>query len=550
MESVGTAKLSISAQMLDADIAKYVTAHLSRDNKLSRLDHATKRSIEEAVVQGAQGMFLWVSLVLHDLKKSIGRSSIKATLELLPTDLNETYERVLSEIKGDDRHAAVTVLLWLAYANTPLSLQQLAEISTFHPDNPTTDGAVALNNPGHLENTLNILAGLVLPENAYGSDQDSQISRLDMFGEIVDEVSDTQLNSRWTEHTTFRLCHSSLKEYLLSMSILASDVKDFYLDPVRAHWSIAQTCLGYLSHYSNSSQKTSTEQDLETFPLLEYAAKAWPQHIKLRDCDDSERELSLLTSETRMRDWLLVYDPDQDRTSPFRTEVHDFGSALYHTSLLRLKATAGRLLNAGADVNAQGGRHGNALQAASSAGHTEVVQLLLDHRADVNAQGGENDNALQAASAGGHTEVVQLLLDHMADVNVQGGYYGNALNAAASQGHTFVVQQLLDNHADVNGQGPRGTALQAAASHGHMEIVQLLLDFGAEVDAQGEPHGTALQAASHEGYMDVVQLLLNYEADANARGGLHGNALQAASFGGHKKIVQLLLSDGAHRSIF
>jgi ankyrin repeat protein len=67
------------------------------------------------------------------------------------------------------------------------------------------------------------------------------------------------------------------------------------------------------------------------------------------------------------------------------------------------------LLENRADVNAPGGRYGNALQAASYRGHIEIVQLLLENKADVNAQGGEYGNALQAASSGGHVEIVQLL---------------------------------------------------------------------------------------------------------------------------------------------
>ena len=37
------------------------------------------------------------------------------------------------------------------------------------------------------------------------------------------------------------------------------------------------------------------------------------------------------------------------------------------------------------------------------------MQLLLDNGAEVNAQGGEYGNALQAASCGGHEKIVQLL---------------------------------------------------------------------------------------------------------------------------------------------
>ena len=49
------------------------------------------------------------------------------------------------------------------------------------------------------------------------------------------------------------------------------------------------------------------------------------------------------------------------------------------------------LLENGADVNAEGGKYRNALQAALSKGHKEIVKLLLD-------KGAEGENAVQAAS--------------------------------------------------------------------------------------------------------------------------------------------------------
>lgn len=54
-----------------------------------------------------------------------------------------------------------------------------------------------------------------------------------------------------------------------------------------------------------------------------------------------------------------------------------------------------------------------------------MVQMLLDKGADVNAQGGHHGNALQAASAGGHDLAVWLLLGHKTAVDQQDIYGTN-----------------------------------------------------------------------------------------------------------------------------
>ena len=214
------------------------------------------------------------------------------------------------------------------------------------------------------------------------------------------------------------------------------------------------------------------------------------------------------------------------------------------------------LLERGADVNAQGGSCGSALQAAScsSGDNVEVVKLLLERGADVNAQGGSCGSALQAAScsSGDNVEVVKLLLERGADVNAQGGSCGSALQAAScsSGDNVEVVKLLLERGADVNAQGGHfGNALQAAShsSRDNVEVVKLLLERGADVNAQGGHFGNALQAASHSSRdnVEVVKLLLERGADVNAQGGYFGNALQAVAAKGHEEVVKLLLERGA-----
>jgi ankyrin repeat protein len=192
------------------------------------------------------------------------------------------------------------------------------------------------------------------------------------------------------------------------------------------------------------------------------------------------------------------------------------------------------------------GKYVNGLYAASEHRLKEVLQMLTTAGAEKKAQGGNYGTALRAASAGGYEKLVQMLLAAGADVNAQGGLYGNALRAASFGGHEKVVQMLLDAGADVNAQGGHyGNALQAASFGGHEKVVQMLLAAGADVNAQGGLYGNALQAASFGGHEKVVQMLLAAGADVNAQGGYYGNALQAASFGGHEKVVQILLAAGA-----
>ena len=60
-------------------------------------------------------------------------------------------------------------------------------------------------------------------------------------------------------------------------------------------------------------------------------------------------------------------------------------------------------------------------------GYAKIVRILLERGADVNAEGGCFGNALQAASLEGHNTMVLILLEQGADVNAQGGEYSNAL---------------------------------------------------------------------------------------------------------------------------
>jgi hypothetical protein len=80
------------------------------------------------------------------------------------------------------------------------------------------------------------------------------------------------------------------------------------------------------------------------------------------------------------------------------------------------------LLNKGVDVNQRGGggvlNDGQALEFASSAGHLDIVRLLLDRGATIDATHGNTGwTALSGAAWKGHTDVAKLLIERGSDID-------------------------------------------------------------------------------------------------------------------------------------
>ena len=348
------------------------------------------------------------------------------------------------------RDVALTLLNWLVYARSPLSLGELTEATIIDLEN----GSVNTDDRGSSEDIFDILAGLVAIDESVEDEYSNKEKAIDdgendYNGMDTSRWYSTRLDAASTMATKVKLAHYSIREYLESERIAYSRLKHFHLNAAQGHRVLAQSCLTYLLYYSSSPQKKSTTQDLATFPMLKYTARTWLYHSSQQQSDDISREISLLCSERAKHDWLLVHQPDRLWGNPFEASTQ-YGSALYYASLGGLGSVVDKLLSSGFDVKAQGENYSNALQAASVRGYETVVKMLMDSAADVNAQGGYYGNALQAASSKGHETVVKMLVNGGADVNAQGGYYGNALQAASFGGMIVIVDLLLYTGAKVN----------------------------------------------------------------------------------------------------
>ncbi|KAE9570980.1 hypothetical protein CGMCC3_g12946 [Colletotrichum fructicola] len=495
----------LKKKAVNADIRSYVDHELNQrpDFKGKEIPHDLLGQIRSRVGDGAEGMFRWAACQLDSLAKCLHPQAIRTALSNLPRDLNETYQRMLQSIPPELKDDAFRLLQFLVHAKRPLTIPEAVDV------------IATLIQKGQQE--FNVERRLLRDDDIlYYCPSLVSIVEVTRYGKTVREV---------------QLAHFSVKEYLVDRNQFTLEI---------ASSAIATTCFTYIRGIDCSYPAIRA-----IFPLARYAAEVTMEHARFAEVSNEtvQDTVTFFQTATSFKRWGFLYQPD----IPWKdTPGYPRAQHLYYASVCGLSRVFRRLIDQGADVNAQGGRYGNALQAASYRGHQEIVQLLLNQGADVNAQGGYYSNALQAASRGGHQEIIQLLLNQGADVNAQGGEYGNALYAASERGHQEIIQLLLNQGADVNAQGGRyGNALQAASGGGHQEIIQLLLNQGADVNAQGGEYGNALQAASGGGHQEIVQLLLNQGADVNAQGGYYSNALQAASRGGHQEIIQLLLNQGA-----
>jgi ankyrin repeat protein len=457
----------------------------------------------------------------------------------LPHSLDETYERMLNNIDITSVEYAKRILMWLCFAKRPMRVREVIDgVVVELGDNPK------LNFKRRLQDEYDIL-------------------------QICPGFIEVSLDRRDKTARTLRIAHYSVQEYLESDRIRQQAGAIYSMQSTISHVEAAQICLIYLFHVTNSDSRL-TEATLNAFPLAQYSAEYWYEHYK--NCEEAATQVDPFVMQlfggqpNAFKNWIRIHNPEDFLSyNAFEKRSDDIMSPVYCASLLGLnfvlrgllqlkkeesaqKSDLRRLSSSGIAglVNVQSGRYGNALQAASTRGHEQIVQLLLDRGAEVNAQGAYYGNALQAASGQGHEQIVQLLLNQGAEINERGGEYGNALQAASTRGHQQSIQLFLDRGADVNAQGGYyGNALQAASIRGHEQVIRLLLNEGAEIDAQGGKYDNALQAASIAGQEQIVQLLLDRGAEINTQGGFYGNALQAASTEGHEQIVQLLLKQGA-----
>jgi ankyrin repeat protein len=431
--------------------------------------------------------------------------------------LGETYERILKEIGNEEKEHAHRLLQCLTIASRPPHIEELAEVF-----------AVDFNTGG------------LIPKLIAGRrPKDPRAAILSACSSLV-----TIVNIDGFEVVQFS--HLSVKEFLisdyLSTSTRSGRVSFYHILPEPAHTILAQACLGVLLQLDHHLDR----DNLEKIPLAEYAAKHWVDHARFENVASRIREgMELLfdPEEPHFATWVRIY-----LGLPTPHSLRRIGTPLYYAALCGLPSLAEQLIaERPTEVNARGGRHVTAIQAALYKRHLPIVRLLIEHGADVNSQDDEGSSLLHIAAQIGDHEAASLLLSHGADVkatdsaNAQDENRSTALHISSNNGDIDLVRLLLDNEAEVNHRDKHGsTPLHLASAKGKHSVVKLLVERGAGVNALDNTNSTPLHLASSDGYYDVVVLLMKHGANVNARDSENSTPLDLASAKGRLKVVELL----------
>lgn len=179
---------------------------------------------------------------------------------------------------------------------------------------------------------------------------------------------------------------------------------------------------------------------------------------------------------------------------------------------------AGKLIQAGVDINALDDNKKSALDLAAASGHIDVVKRLLKESNNKKSL----SNALLCAAQNGHVDVVMELAERVK--NSQDRFSFNEwsiapLSAAAKNGHVKVAKALIDAGAGTQS----GRLVRGAVEEEKITVLKTLLDAGANTEFSsaidfGE---TALHLAVKRKNREMVKMLLDAGANVKALNNLN-----------------------------
>lgn len=481
-----TGTLFASIPDANPEIEAYIDAELEgclKSKKLVIGEPTLIEEIEDALLKGAQGMFLWVALQIQSLCTLKTDQAIRDALTDLPRNLSETFSRILRKSGESGKFYQRRILQLTTVAYRPLTLGELREALSVVPGDAEWNPSRLLN---EVHSALAYCGSLL----------------------VVDE-----------EESTIRFVHHSVKQFLLRNSDISTDTA-FTIDSARR--TMADIIVTYLNYGVFGTE-------VSTMRVPPIAAGSASTRIICSTLESSTRAQSLALKLLKSKK-----QPDLDMSRilaearrPFRSRwEHDFEFLSYaklywlHNIFyvtgedrviygLLLTLIRKGVLNADSIFEVDL----TPLEQADHKWHNLIAKVLLEASVvDINSKNTQGRTLLMRMVQKGNTTMVKLLLKmDTIDVNSKDELGMTSLSWAAQNGHGAIVKSLLKiPEIDVNSNDRyQMTPLTWAARNGHLEIVEsLLMIDNIDVNPIDGNQMTSLMWAAHNKHQTTILRLL------------------------------------------
>lgn len=502
------------------------------------LDDSTTAYLETKLLSVPNRTYLWLSLILHEIKKSLASTQTRLgkVIDALPVTLDATYEAILG--KSTDPNKARDLLHIVVSAARPLTL---------------TEMNIALN-----------------MDEEHESYEDLKLEQEDLFRTRI-----RNLCGLFIQVVDFKiyLIHQTAKEFLISSKPKENSTVDSgaatwknSLDVVRSNFVVAKICISYLrwslvetwfresdgrANISNPHPPVDEYEYMMQYshrhPLLDYAVRYWVTHFQRSKSLKStifESALTIFdTSSMSPPLWFFIYRFKVDRICIKFSQVQEYTHLIMAASV-GLKDMVTFMLDRGANVDAVCETQLTAFSIVVRGGHEPMVLALLDHNANT-----ETIPVLSMAVKYQHEGIVRLLLERGADINGRNeDAHDQGVTPLYFAKHFKMTQLLLNHGANVGIKDYVGSTVlhQAAQDCWKVEVVELLLAHGAEIEARNEWGMTALHSAALSDDVDAIRLFTKAGADIEAKDVLERTVLSHAAWGDSQRVIKSLCKLGAN----
>ena len=377
------------------DMEAFIRSEVGKFVQAKELLPLVRDKIVHFLEQKANGMFLWVKLVLEDLHRrdvALTDHVIEETLQAVPLRIGSIYAEIMRDVRKIDRDDVRGIFRWLIFARRSMTIDELETALCIEYDLPHWYD---------LAGDLQFICGPLI--------------RID--NEEVEFVHETARDYLSTEFKKWRPATSTEEQ--------------------NPHDKLTQICLRFIAREELSRLSYA-------LPFLTYSITALGYHLAALSKPSSQLlQLVLEFFENQPRVdltvswyWRLVNDsPGVSPRGAKRLHIAGYFNILW---LIDLAIEKGDAIDAVSQMN------DSPLIWASEMGNLKTVRKLLAAGANPNQREWDNWTALHWAATNGHYEVAITLMEANADREWKDANGSSPVDWADRMGHPALASEIED----------------------------------------------------------------------------------------------------------